>query len=793
MKKLLNTSLLMGFMLLLSQWSFAQQDKKEQISKALNDYFALERENIHVHFDKNVFLTTENIWFKGYVYHRKKNVPFFSCINIFASLINEEGAIVETKLLYGSLGNFSGSFKLNETFKSGKYYIQFYTNWMNNFTEDESSVYDVTIINPASGDIPPLNTEALPEINISLNPEGGAMVHGVNNIVGISVTGCDGNPIAANEAVILNSAGETIKKIPLNKLGYGRFDILAEDLTGYKVAVTVNGKTQEQQLPEIQVNGIALKVNNYALAGKTILKLRTNSTTLASFNSKPLYVVIQKDEKANILEMSFDSNNTELSVLLPDTDFFEGINTIRVLDSNLKQIAERLIYNFPKTVLNSQLSKISDDNGTVEFAGKINSPNMNLSISVLPGATISLDETEDIYGALLISPYIDSHQKTAAKAYFSNISRSSKYELDLYLLNQKSKYLWNNILSGPPKSNYTFDIGLALKGTINQDIRSKEDYKVRIASLAGMIDEKVNINEKNEFFLNNLILSDSARLSFSLIKDGTKIQDLKLYPQVFNFDRKFNKRFRPSKTSCSYSESTVANEGFELPKFTTKTITLDEIEITGKTTELKHEKRFGNSQLRGYKITEAESKNFFYLLDLIRYHGFDVKYGGMNGVSITGRTVNTINGQPTRPVVWMDNMQMISFNMLQGIQTADVDELYINQHAVVPGVDNRMGKIKIYMKTDFSHRMKDNPATTFIVKNGFEKIEPFKNSEYINTYDDTGFRNFGLIDWQPVITTDEKGEFKFSIPKLYFGQVKVLIEGLGPDGKMISEIKTITL
>ena len=144
-------------------------------------------------------------------------------------------------------------------------------------------------------------------------------------------------------------------------------------------------------------------------------------------------------------------------------------------------------------------------------------------------------------------------------------------------------------------------------------------------------------------------------------------------------------------------------------------------------------------------------------------------------------------------MVWMDNMQVISFDILLNIQTADVDELYINQHAVVPGVDNRMGRIKIYMKKDFSYRQKGNPETTFIIKDGFEKIEPFKNSEYINTYDDSGFENFGLIDWQPLITTDEKGEFSFSIPKLYFGQVKILIEGMSPDGKLISEVKTITL
>ena len=113
------------------------QGNKEKIGKAITDYFHLERENIHVHLDKKIFLNNEQIWFKGYVFHRKLNIPFFATTNIYANLIDDDGNIIDTQLLYGNIASFSGSFKLNDTFKSGRYYLQFYTNWMNNFTEDE--------------------------------------------------------------------------------------------------------------------------------------------------------------------------------------------------------------------------------------------------------------------------------------------------------------------------------------------------------------------------------------------------------------------------------------------------------------------------------------------------------------------------------------------------------------------------------------------------------------------------------------------------------------------------------
>src|SRR5690606_37045043 len=102
------------------------------------------------------------------------------------------------------------------------------------------------------------------------------------------------------------------------------------------------------------------------------------------------------------------------------------------------------------------------------------------------------------------------NRNLSLRQYLSNNSRGSQYELDLFLLCQQSKYDWRNIMKNPPKANYPFEIGLSLKGTINQNLKNRKDYKIKISSIAGMIDETVSINEKNEFFMNNLIVADST-------------------------------------------------------------------------------------------------------------------------------------------------------------------------------------------------------------------------------------------------------------------------------------------
>ena len=103
---------------------------KEKTTTSLAAYYLQERENIHVHFNKQLFFTNEAIWFKGYVFDRKNKHPFFATTNVFAILMDANGNKISEKLLFASSGTFFGNFTLGESYKSGMYYLQFYTNWM---------------------------------------------------------------------------------------------------------------------------------------------------------------------------------------------------------------------------------------------------------------------------------------------------------------------------------------------------------------------------------------------------------------------------------------------------------------------------------------------------------------------------------------------------------------------------------------------------------------------------------------------------------------------------------------
>ena len=779
MKKILLLCFAFCYAIGTAQTSQPTDQKHDYLLKVFSDYFSLERENIHVHFDKHVFTTNESVWFKGYVFHRKKNLPFFNTINIYAALLDQEGKILETQLLYGNIGSFTGHFKLNSKFKTGKYYLQFYTNWMNNFTEDESSVYEITVINQTAGGGSILSAAAGKPV-IEINPEGGILLQGAVNNIGIRVYGCGYIPLPVTEAILTDDKGVALKKIPLNRLGYGKTDLPATAGAGYKIAVIFDGVKYEQHLPAPHARGVALDVNNYGIADNTLIKIRTNTQSVNTFKNNPLYLVVHQDDKAAIYDVDFSNQKTEQVILLPNTDFFAGTNTIRVLDKDLNQLAERVVYIYPKTMLNATFQKPVQKDDEIELKGLVSYPHMNLSVSILPENTISIENNRDIYGDLLIARYIKGN--TPGKYFFETLSKGKHYELDLFLLNHKSKYEWHNIRSNPPSNNFTFDMGLNVKGTVAPSADNKY-AKIRLFSNSTYIEELTDINDNNEFFFNNLIIPDSAHVNFTLLKKGATPKNLTVMPQVLNANRKFYKMYKPE-PPCT---ATATPGAYEMPLIQDDAVELEEVLIEAK--KLKYERSSGNQNLRGIKITDAEI-TYNTLLRFITNYGFIVNDNGVD-ISISTRArSSSINAAASTAAVYIDNIQVYDYSQLRIIRMDEIDEIYLNPTVLVPSIRNFSGVIKIYRKKEAL--LKRNDPTSIVFKNGFENVWPFENVTY-NSTTDKGFVNFGIINWFPEVMANENGEFKFTIPVTGQKTVKILLEGFSADGRLISEIKTLQL
>lgn len=787
MKKDFLRILFLSFILLFSTSSISQNqaDIKQKIATYLNDYFSLERENIHVQFNKNTYLSNETAWFKGYVFNRKDNVPFFYTTNVYANLYDESGAKINSKLLYSNSGCFSGKIKFDDSFKSGKYYLHLYTNWMNNFKEDESAIFEFNVINTSEKTYSLKDSPDFSTVNIDFSPEGGAIIEGIANTIGIKISDCNKNPIGITEVNLTDSQGNLIQKVPVNKFGFGKFQLL-ENGKVHKVSFSTNEKKHESNVPVATPFGISLEINSYSFKEKTIAIIKTNQKSLEIFNNKPLYLVIQQDHKSSIFDINF-KNNLEQTISFTNDNLFEGLNTIRIIDSDLKQIAERMVFKYPekKLILNLETTKKNKESYSVN--GKFNLPFSSASISVLPEKAINSTFQQDIFGSISINPYLENN-KIVTNYYFTEISRLKHYDLDLLLLNQKtSKYKWNNITGTPPIIVHDFEIGLTLKGTLNQKLSDYKKHKVEMYSLTAQIDETTEITDKNEFFFKNLVVADSTWVDF-VLKNNEKITTLKVYPQLLNSNRTFNKPFKTKEQICA---PIAKNTLFEMPELNNGAITLDDVEIEIDKKKLKYKSQIGNGNLRGYKITDDDPSINMDLVTYLRSNGFDVER--IRGeIQVFSRVNASINSTRSSPAIYVAGNLQLNFDYIQSMRMNEIDEIYINPHAVRPGMFNTVGIIKIYPRTGFFASNKKTPTVGFQFKNAFSSITPFKNADYFST-ETKGFQDFGVINWIPSITTQENGEFKFEIPNMNQKRVRLLIEGFSSDGYLISEIRTIDL
>ena len=293
------------------------QTIEDKIASIPAKYFELDRENFHLQFNKNSYLTDESIWFKGFVFDKKNNVPNIETTNVYVNLFSPSGEKLDSKLCYGRNGTFQGNFKLKSEYLAGTYYIQVSTNWCNNFVENESGIFSVSILNSDSNQAP----KTLNPI-INFHPEGGVFLEGITNSMGISILDCTNKAIEINDGIVLNSKGEEIANFQTNSFGYGKFEIIQTNREIYKIAFYYKNQKIEKELPLPVELGTVLTVNNYSNDTKTFVTIKTNDKSRKNFDGKKLFLTVNQNEKIVIAGFQFKENTN--TIVLANSDLFDG-------------------------------------------------------------------------------------------------------------------------------------------------------------------------------------------------------------------------------------------------------------------------------------------------------------------------------------------------------------------------------------------------------------------------------------------------------------------------------------
>ena len=263
-------------------YSFCFSQEKSTVDYYV-DYFKFPRETLFLHTNKTTYMPGEEIWFKVYAYDRKSQLTSKATTNIQLSIFDAEGNHVDQRLYHAKEGFAHGNIVVDDTFKTGNYFIKVGTNFMKNFKEDDTFVKKISIINQRSA-FPKIaiNTK---EYDIQFLPEGGHLLTGVKNVVGVKVIDDTGKGIRAS-GVILDKRGKEVATFKSNFLGLGRFSFVPKKGMTYTAKISLeNTKDLSLPLPEAKNSGISLTVNN-TQATDVIIDFNTNEASFETVKNQ---------------------------------------------------------------------------------------------------------------------------------------------------------------------------------------------------------------------------------------------------------------------------------------------------------------------------------------------------------------------------------------------------------------------------------------------------------------------------------------------------------------------------
>ncbi|HEY6143958.1 MAG TPA: hypothetical protein VIV55_11140 [Flavobacterium sp.] len=768
--------------------SFSQNiSNQEKIKNYIDTYFHYDRENIHVQFNKNIYVNTEDLAFKGYVFSKNNNAPHANTTNVQLVIYNEKEEIVQKQLLFTNNGTFSGGIHLNDKFKTGKYYFHFFTNWMRNFKEDDSFTQEIEIIDKNEPYNFKTNEPNWKTAAITLHPEGGSIVNDINNTIGINIKDCNQKGIEIKEGIILDSKSNEVSRFHTNKMGNGVFYLIPKSNETYTLNIKSEKLTVSQPLPRIKDTGIIVTYNNNLPKNKLMIGVKTNEKGIELYQNKKFFLMVHQDGKSIQQEINFNNKETTQTLILDKQKLSNGVNSIRLINEDLNEITERLVYiyptdNEPTTTLKANI--IAND--SIALSGKTGVPQANLSISVLPENNICMSQKRSIVGTFYLNAYLES-PLINNYAYYDLENKDRKQDIELLMLNQNnSKYNWENIKSNPPKINHPFDKGVTISGKVENKINTNSKNKITLVSFKDKVFDETTINN-NDFKFENFFAQDSTIFILQMVNEKNLAIATKMKTKVSSNQTMFALPLRYDKTICPIEKKTDKDFTFTAPKLENSITQLKGVTlINAKKDGLTH-KTDMSSSASAYKVKE---RDYGKVLDYIGRNGFRTGVDpNDNTVFIKSNKNSYLGDLGTSPAVYLDNDLMFDYNLLFNLYLNEVDEIYIDPSGASDTSTEGFGTIKIFLK-DRSLKKKyfKIKYTSFIVTNGFAQ-----NIEYQNSLFETQneYYYFGTMNWSPNVTIKDNSNYEIKFPKGNQKEIQVLVEGFSNNGQLISEIKTI--
>lgn len=740
--------------------------------KQFESYVELPREVAYVHLNKSVYLAGEPLGFKAYVLDKASMELSEKTTNLYLTIKDENGKTVKSDLLWVQKGTAAGAIQLDSVFSPGEYTLRAYTNYMLNFQESNHFEQSILVVDPQTK--VEENKQIRSEIIAHVLPEGGQAPVGVESVFGLAFKDSQGYGLDGVTGRVLNQDKQEVTTFKVNALGLGKFILTPEANTQYQVEYTYEGQTRNLPIPNIQPIGTGIKVQE--MRDEVLVRLSSSKEI-----SEEYTLTIHNGSKITGVPVQFNKSREAILALIKK-DLFPGINILTVFDSKGNPILERLYFNNygwqnPETAFDIRPVQGKDSlDIDIALAGYTTTETSSLSIAIQPGTSISSNSQHTLTSFTHLAPHLKTPVQNA-QYYFNDPTPKKWYELDLVMMIQGwSAYDWNTITNKTPEELFTFEKGISLVLTDNNDSGQKYFVYPLTNHKSAILKNDEGHNIMN---LDYLFPIQDEKISISQVQTKGGFTKPGVYLQ-----------FKPSEIP-----EVALNNTFLLPDLWNRQASdedlpsldisafnnirqLDEVVVTESKVEERREKIRNVSAFGNVDFFEPDDPRRSQLLSTyLSTRGFVVNE--LNGrFEISARVPNSPNNDT--PAILLDDILLTDYSNLYQFRMDVVDYIVVNKSGIGGGLRFGGGVIKIY--TD--------PAKVLTIKSNAEAVKSSYSipltfttpQEYyapqFDSYNSASFLRYGTLLWSPEIELDSSGKASLRIPRSNVPEINIDLQGI---------------
>ncbi len=742
-------------------------------------------ETVYFHFDKDVYLPGETIWYKAYLYNNTK--PAVTSTNLYTAIYDAAGKLLQQKQypIFESVAN--GEFVLPDTIGNGTLIFRAFTKTM--LLQDSANVHQqlITIAGNSAGGSAAVTETAVSSIRFY--PEGGHLLASVQNFLGISTRFTDGSPIVTKGSIKKDNT--EVSSFETDADGMALVQLMPEANANYYAEWTdENGILQKKMLPPVKEYGAALHTE---MVGNSLFYMVSKNTMAA--NLATMRIVAQQGAdvvyKADLL---MDKTMKTVNQFRTDS-LASGLLLITLYDNEWNPMAQRTLFvNSPEPPLKVNINMLTIDRSPkkknvieIEIPDSVKT---NLSVSIADAEFYKGDNTT-ISEALLLgrsAPLPPQGDTTQTK------------RTDLFTLNNtwpmqaagnavKEPVPADNYLDLNFNSNRNFSAKEALTVIINDKLSGKQFFD--IAPAAG------------SFTKNGLVFYDSAKIYYQLLKNKELVDEVK---QAAGSSLQISRNIAPLKTFIKSARMVTATSKDSLfvnfvkakpatfnAEQTLKTVTVKSRYTNPETLrQIELEEKYASGPFRGlargFILSVMDDPNAEAIPDIYSYASFRVPGLGVIATFADGKKFISRGGFP---LIFINEQE--SPNEL--LQTISISQIaYIK---FIPGIvislsfSTKSGALYVYTKKGNEPLPPPKNMRTTFAK-GYNSTKNFSQPDYEDKASLLKTDNRSTLYWNPYVMTDAANP-KFTIE--YYNndlskKLLLVIEGMDERGRLV-QIKKI--